>query len=135
MLNFNYLPIHFSIFLILGIIIGHAIDFSMNLLFAVIIVLLLLLIYLKFRAELSYEPPLLFAIITAFLFVNIGVLNIMSKIPRHQKRHYINFIKSENRSVLKIRKLLKPNGTYNKYEANVIELNGQNVLGDVLLSI
>ncbi len=135
MLNFNYLPIHFSIFLILGILVGHTIDFSMNLLLAVIIASLLLLIYLKFRAELSYDPPLLFAIITAFLFINVGVIRMMSKLPRHQKRHYINFINSENRAVLKIRKLLKPNGAYNKYEANVIELNGQNVLGDVILSI
>lgn len=95
----------------------------------------MLLVYLNFKAELSYEPPLLFVIITAFLFVNIGIVGIKSKITQHQKRHYTNFINSENRAVLKIRKLLKPNRTYNKYEANIIELNGQNVLGNVLLSI
>ena len=72
----------------------------------------MLLVYLNFKAELSYEPPLLFAIITAFLFVNIGIVGIKSKIPQHQKGHYTNFINSENRAVLKIRKLLKHTETF-----------------------
>jgi len=119
----------------LGILLGFSLNISMVMLSAAIIISLLLLVYLNFRAKRSYEPPLLFVIITAFLFVNIGVVGVTNRFPQHKKRHYTNFISSENKSILKIRKLLKPNSLFNKYEANVIELNGQNVLGGVLLSI
>ncbi len=134
LLNINYLPVHFSVFLILGIILGFEFSYSMNIVLTIIVISLLLLVYLCFRVELSYEPSLSFVIIAAFLFVNIGILSITSKNPQNQRRHYTKFVNSENNTVLRISKLLKPNRAYNRYEANVIELNGQNVLGKVLLN-
>ena len=135
MLNLNYLPVHFSLFLIIGIILGLEFNFSIEVLLIVMISSLLLLIYLHFKAESSYEPPILFVLITAFLFLNIGILGVKLKIPQNQKKHYTNFIKSENRTVLKISKLLKSNRTQNRYQAKIIELNGQRVSGKVLLTI
>ncbi len=135
MLNLNYLPFHFTIFLILGIFLGTIINFSIDLIFTTIIVSLLLLGYYYFRLILSYKPPLFFVIITAFLFVNIGILGIITKNPKHQRTHYINFFYSRNKSVLKIVKLLKPSRTYNRYEADVIQLNGMKTSGKVLVNI
>ena len=107
----------------------------MDLLFAVIAILLLLLFYSYLKAETSYDPPLLFVIITAFLFVSIGILALKIKDPQYQKEHYKNFMKAENKTILKICKVLKSNKRYNRYEANIIEMNGQNVMGKVLLNV
>ena len=133
MLNINYLPVHFSVFLILGIILGTLFSFLLDLLFAIMTILLVLLFYLYYMAEESYAPPYFFVIITAVLFLNIGILSITSIKPKYQKGHYMNFMKSENRTVLKISKILKNSKVYERYEASIIELNGQNVLGKVLL--
>ena len=135
MLNLNYLPLHFTVFLILGIFLGTVINFSINLIFTTIIVSLLLLAYYYFRSKLSYKAPLLFVLITVFLFVNIGILSIITKDPKYQRAHYINFFYSNNKSVLKIITLLKPSRIYNRYEADVIQLNGKNTSGKVLVYI
>jgi len=63
------------------------------------------------------------------------MLSIRIKDPQQQKEHYTNFMQSESKSVIKICKILKSSKTYNRYEANIIEMNGQNVKGKVLLNI
>lgn len=135
MLNLNYLPLHFTVFLLLGIIFGDIFDFSIDLILTSIITSLLFLIYYYFWSVSSFKPPLFFVIITAFLFVNIGILGITSRDPKYQKTHYIKLIDSENKTVLKIVKVLKHNKAYKRYEANVVQLNGHKTSGRVLINI
>jgi competence protein ComEC len=62
------------------------------------------------------------------------MISIKSRNLQYQKDHYLNFVEVENKSILKISKILRNNKKYNRYEANIIEMNGQNVMGKVLLN-
>ena len=135
MLNLNYLPVHFSLFLTLGIIIGNINDVSIISLLVAGVVTFLFLIYFYFRAERSYKRPIYFVIFTSFLFVNIGILSITIQKPQNQKKHYINHLTAKNRVILRIDKILKPNKFYNRYEAQIIQANNKETIGTVLVNI
>ncbi len=135
MLNFKYLPIHFSPFLIIGIIFGNTFDYTLTTIFIIAILALLFLVYFYFRAELSFNPPKYFVILTAILFLIIGVLSITIQKPQYQKEHYTNHTIIYNHSILRINKILKPNKYYQRFEAEIIQLNKKNTKGKVLVNI
>ncbi|MCF6296366.1 MAG: competence protein ComEC family protein [Flavobacteriaceae bacterium] len=134
MLDLNYLPVHFSLFLILGIIIGYAFNFSLILIFTAALFSFSLLIYFYFKAKSSFKLPLFFMIFTGILFFLIGILSISIQKPQHQKKHYINHIKANNQTILRVEKILKPNLFYQRFEAKVIQMNNPQTKGKVLVN-
>jgi len=135
MLNLKYLPVHFSLFLIIGIIIGYTFNFSLTTIFTAAILALLFLVYLYFKTERSFKPPRYFVIFTAILFLIIGILSITIQKPQHQKKHYTNYLTSDNHSIFRINKILKPNKFYQRFEAEIIQINKKSTKGKVLVNI
>lgn len=135
MLDLKYLPVHFLVFLIIGIVFGYTFDFSLPIISCTTFLFFLVLIYLYFKAKSSFNLPIYFVILTGILFLNIGLLSITIQKPQYQKKHYINHLASNNRLVLKVDKILKSNKYYNRYEAQIIQINNTKTKGKVLVKI
>ncbi len=135
MLNIKFLPLHFTIFLSLGVIFGFYFEFSTVLLFIIVIILVLTLVYLNNRSKQSFEPPLIFAFTTAIVFLIIGIINVQLHFPKNQKNHYSNHYAANSRLILQVRSVLKPSKTYQKYEAEIVQVNSSQTRGIVLLNI
>jgi competence protein ComEC len=131
----NYVPFHFTFFLILGIIFGDTFDIAMHTIFFFSLLNFLGLLFFFFKAEKSFHFPLSFFTFTATLFICIGILGIDLANPKNQKNHYSNFLKERNRSIVRIHKILKPNNYYVKMEAEVLQLDDQCTKGKILLQV
>lgn len=55
--------------------------------------------------------------------------------PKYQKNHYIHIYKLEDQLVLRINKVLKSSEFYQKYEAEIIQVNQIRTIGRVLINI
>lgn len=135
MLQLNYLPIHFTFFLIVGILVGYTFDFSLTVIFLIALVNFSGLIFFFFRADKSFKPPYIFSVFTSTLFILIGVIGMLLTKPEHQKKHYSHFLKKEKSVIISIRKILKSNNYYQKFEAEVISINKNKTKGKVLVNI
>ncbi len=135
MLNLKFLPVQFSFFLILGVLLGFTFEILLLVITITILILFLLLIYFYFKAESSFKAPISFSIFTSIIFVFIGVLRIELQSPKHQKNHYSKYKNSNNELIIKIDKVLKPSKYYNKYEAKIIQLNKRETKGKILINV
>ena len=135
MLNIKFLPLHFTLFLSLGVIFGFYFEFSTVLLFIIVVMLILTLVYLNNRSKQSFEPPLIFTFTTAIIFLIIGIINVQLHFPKNQKHHYSNHYIANSRLILQVRSVLKPSKTYQKYEAEIVQVNSSQTRGIVLLNI
>lgn len=108
---------------------------SLKYIFIVIIILVTVLIYLHIHSKRSFNYPVNFVIITAFIFVSIGFLSMHIQKTRNQKTHYTNHLSNYKKVFLRINKILKPNKYYKRYEADVIQINNEITKGKVNLSI
>lgn len=135
MLKLNYVPFHFTFFLILGIFFGDTFDIPIRTIFFFSLLNFLGLIFFFFKAEKSFHFPLSFFAFTATLFICIGILGINLAKPKNQKNHYSNILKERNSSILRIHKILKPNKYYVKMEAEVLQLDDQCTKGKILLQV
>jgi len=131
----NYIPVHFTFFLILGIILGYAIDFPIWISFVAIIILFLGLVLTFLKAEKSFKFPVEFLGFTSMLFFIIGIISIQLSKPENQKNHYSHFLRDSNNSILRIHKILKPNDYFFKMEAEVLQLDNKKTCGKVLLQL
>ncbi len=135
MLDIEYLPVHFALFLIIGIVTGFYIDIGTLPIFIIIIVLFVCLIYRYLKSINSFQPSFSYTILTGFIFFVFGILIINAQKPQNQKGHYIHLIASENQISFQIRKILKSNNYYDKYEAEVLQINSFNTYGKVLINV
>lgn len=135
MLNLNFLPSHFTLFLVLGIVLGYYFEFTIGILIAAVIITVLGLIYFNYRANSTFKQSGIFAIFTAIGFLFIGIINIQIQNPKSQKTHYINNYTSNKQIVIKIRSILKPSKIYQKYEGQVILIGSIKTKGSILLNI
>jgi len=133
-LNLKFLPVQFSFFLILGIVLGFTFEFSLPVIFIAVFISLVFLIYFYFKAESSFKLPLYFSIFTSVIFLLIGVLRIELQSPKHQKNHYSKFDYSDNKRIVRIDKILKSSKFYDKYEAEVIQVNQIKTKGKILIN-
>jgi len=135
MLDLNYLPVHFSLFLIVGIVFGHFFDIPLTLIFLATILSFLFLIYFNFKANNSFNSPIFFVIFTGILFLNIGIFSIRIQKPPYQDNHYSNHLTKVNQTIFRISKILKPNKFYLRFEAEIIQINDVNTQGRILVNI
>lgn len=134
MLNLKFLPVQFSFFLILGIVLGFLFEISLYMIFIAVLVSFVFLIYFYFKAEISFKSPIYFVFFTSIIFLFIGILRIELQSPKHQKNHYSKTYTSKNKLILKIDKVLKTSKYYNKYEAKVIQVNQNITKGKILIN-
>ena len=97
--------------------------------------LLLLLIWLWERRKL--QQGIFFGILTYSCFFILGYSNYQLRKPEYQNKHYSHLSHSNNSQFiqLKITEILSENSYNHKYEAEMLQLDSQQVTGKVLLSI
>jgi competence protein ComEC len=127
---FKYLPLHFLVFLILGIGIQFYTQiwtFGFTRLGLLILFLIVSLVLLKRNEVVTF--------VALILFFFIGISSVYIQDTRNYKNHYTNFLKQEAKVVLRISKVLKSGFYHDKYVAQVIQINENRARGEVLLNI
>jgi len=135
MLNLKFLPVQFSLFMIVGIVLGYYINMSLNHIFIIALILFSFLSFFYYRAVSSFNLPLFFGLITGVLFVLIGILNITMYKKKNKKKHYTNIYRSDDKMILEIDKRLKTSLFYFKYQARVIQVGDEYTKGKILIQI
>lgn len=126
----KYVPLHFLVFLILGIYLQFYYEIwqygflKLSVVFSVFLVLNILNIKKQLTTITSF-------LIYFFIGVSVTFLND----SRNYKNHYSNFNKEEEQVLLKVTKVLKPGNYYQKYIAEIIGLNQHKTRGEVLLNV
>jgi len=135
----KFVPAQLTIFLILGILTGSYFNFQPTLLVAICSFLILSLSIQYVRSKKQFYPSIIFAVLSFLIFFFIGISSVSYKSQLNLQKHYANSSKfTESKftsSIVKIKKILKPNLFYNKYEAEVLQLNKSKTIGKVLINI
>ena len=126
----KYLPLHFLVFLILGI----GIQFYSQI-WTFGFLKLFLLISLLMVSLISFHNKKGITLISIILFFLIGVSTVYVQDARNFKNHYNRSYKKEAKVVLKISKILKPGFYQDKYVAEVVQVHTAKTSGTVLLNI
>ncbi len=134
MIDLKFLPVHFSISLILGILFGFFFDYSLLLMFVGIIAAAAFFIF-SFKAINAYRPPVLFVFFSGLLLMFYGMLIISRTKPEGDKTHYEHLYKSGSLMRIRLVEELKHNDYYFKYKAEVTGVDHINTSGIILIRI
>ena len=126
----KYVPLHFLVFLILGI----GIQFYTQIWTFGFLKLFLVLLFLAISLFV-FRKKKGSTIIAIILFFSIGVSAVYIQDARNFKNHYSHFYKEETKVVLRISKVLKPGFYQDKYVAEVVQMHTGKTRGAVLLNI
>lgn len=129
----EYLPFHFILCLIFGIIIQFytkiwSYDF---ILFNVTILLILIILYALKRKNTRKS----FSIATLLFFIVIGIYITFANNPKNYANFYYNHFSSNSSATLVIKKTLKSTKYYHKFITEVTQINSKKTTGNVLLNI
>lgn len=126
----SYLPFHFLLFLILGI----CCQFYTNILQFEVATSFYALLFLMFLLWV-FRKKLTFVFLLWTVFFLVGMMLVCIHDRRTYDAYFENHIATDDTSILRIRKVLKPGNYYRKYEAEVVLVNRQKTIGKVLLNI
>lgn len=126
----KYLPLHFLIFLILGI----GIQFYTQIWTFGFLNLLLLILFLVISIVLLWRKKDI-TFVALFLFFIIGVSAVYIQDARNFKNYYSNFSTQDANVILRISKVLKSGFYHDKYIAKVLQINAHKTSGEILLNI
>jgi competence protein ComEC len=127
---FNYVPIHFLLFLILGILTQFYTNFWQ---FGFVQLFLLLLLFLGL---LFLIPSKIVRTLCSFLvFFLIGVSAVFINNKTNYQNHYKSYLNSNAQVTLKVAKILKSGMYAHKFEADVIQVDTLKTKGTILLNI
>jgi competence protein ComEC len=126
----DYLPLHFVLFLILGIVVQFYTRFwhyGFIRLFILGVSISLLLLFFKKRVMTS--------ILSFVIFFFVGISSVYIHNDRNYKNYYKNYVSAKSFATFKVVKVLK-SGFYNdKYVVEVIGIDNQKTRGNVLVNI
>ncbi|MCH3884215.1 ComEC/Rec2 family competence protein [Tenacibaculum aquimarinum] len=129
----KYLPFHFLLCLIIGISIQYYTNGwqfgAQNLGFLTIFFMLILLLFSQLKRK------KIFTLSSWVFFVFIGVLIVYNSDKRNSENYYNIHLEENVTAILTIDKILKPGNYYDKYEAEVSQINEEKTVGKVLLNI
>lgn len=125
-----YLPLHFVVLIIIGIIFQFYTQFwAFGFLNICIILIFLIVLFLCFRNR------ILTTIISLLLFFFVGVFSVYLNDDRNDDTYYNNYLARNSSVVFKVKKVLKSGFYYDKYEVEVTQVNARKSIGKVLLNI
>ncbi len=125
-----YLPLHFVVLIIIGIIFQFYTQFwAFGFLNICIILIFLIVLFLCFRNR------ILTTIISLLLFFFVGVFSVYLNDDRNDDTYYNNYLALNSSVVFKVKKVLKSGFYYDKYEVEVTQVNARKSIGKVLLNI
>jgi competence protein ComEC len=131
---FQYIPLHLSVFLTIGVLIGYYYFIPINLLiiFSVAsITLLIAVLWLnKKRSTLSFTLQTL----SYFTVLVIGITSIRFYDSSQIKTHYSHYVSNGNKLLIQIDKKLKPTVYQDKYYAQILQINAHSCSGKIVLN-
>ena len=126
----NYLPLHFVIGVILGIVMQFYTQFwefsFLKLLFIFALLLLLLM---------RINNKIVRTILTFVLFFMMGVASVFINDCTHYKNYYPLHLKDNSEVILRVSKVLKSSRYHHKYEVEVMQIDRVKTRGKVLLNL
>lgn len=126
----QYVPMHFLVCYILGVLLEHYFSFinnKFNIVFIGICLLTILFLFLKKRKLIS--------LLSFFLFFSIGIISSFINDDKNSSSYYEKYESSNQTIYFRITKILKSTNYYNKFEAKVIQLNHKKTKGKILVNI
>lgn len=129
----NYLPTHFTVCLIVGIVLQfHYTLWCFS--FAQSIVTLTFLFSLIFVLKL-YRKKLFFTITSWFLFVFIGMFMVFLQNDSNKQNYYAKQYSADSLITFKVDKILKSNVYYDTYFGAVMKVGNQPTSGRILVNV
>ena len=129
----RFIPIKLTIFLVLGILLGHYFDFGVQLplLFTIACISFLGVLFYKQTHRKSNS----FGIAALLTTVCIGILSVSLWKPKNKTDHYLNQnLKNEHTWYLKVREVLKPTAYADRYIGLLYRMDDQMVSGKVIIN-
>ena len=134
----NSTLIKLTIYLIIGILLGHYFEIDYRPILWVNCSFIILLGSYLFFIRNSYKRPIQLGVLTFIMFLSLGVLTMTFHKQSNFKNHYTKLNISEGQEVsimFRVREVLKPGNYYNKYVIDLIQINDAIVVGKTLLNI
>ena len=135
----KFIPAQLTFFLIVGILFGNYFSFPPIQLISVIGTLILLFSGVYFYANKQFQTPFFFPVLVFLISFFIGFFAITFKNEMNHKNHYskiAQFSAEEPVSALiAIESVLKSTTYYDKYEAEVFQMDGKKATGKILVNI
>ena len=126
----NYLPLHFVVCVILGIVLQFYTQFwefgFLKLLF-IFVTLLLVLILINSKIAITF--------LSFFLFFMMGIASVFINDTTYYKNYYARYVKDTSNVILKVKKVLKSSMYHHKYEVDVVQIDSAITRGKVLLNL
>ena len=126
----EYLPLHFTVLLILGIVIQFYTQFwcygFTSLLILVASILLLLLIF---------KNRVVTTILSFGIFFFVGVSSVYFNNDRNYNNYYKKYLVKNALVTFKVSKVLKPSTYNDKYEVEVVKIDSKSTIGNILLNV
>ena len=135
----KFIPFQLTIFLVLGILVGKHFIIQPQLITLLNFFAILILAIVYYFENKRYLPSIKFSIAAFLAIFFIGINAIVLGTESNKKNHYSVYIKpSKNqkfKKVITIKKILKPTKFYDKYEAEILQVNNQIALGKILVNL
>jgi len=135
----KFIPVQLTFFLIVGILTGNYFSIQTLHLAVVFGTLMLLFTAAYFYANKQFQTPLLFPVFVFLLSFFIGLGTITFNNQLNNKKHYSNQFQFSDSipaaALISISGVLKSTAYYDKYEAEVYQLNGKKSIGKILVNI
>jgi len=135
----RFIPVQLTFFLIIGILLGNYINFQPIYLAGIGIILCIIFGFVYNYSNKKFQPSIPFLVVVCLTSLLIGISAITFKNQLNNSLHYSNAIEFNEElpltTFIQIKKVLKGNTYYNKYEAAVLELNNIRTTGKILVNI
>ena len=137
LLNFNIIKL--TLCLIVGVVVGHFIDISLNTALYLSLLLLALFTISFIISKKEFQKTIWFGIIGFASMISIGILTTNYHNQKNYSNHYtqqiLKTINTLNTITFRVREVLKPGNYYDKYIIELITLDSKAVSGKSLLNI
>ncbi len=131
----QYIPLHLSLFLVLGVLFGYYNPIPTNIILIYLLVSLGLLGLLFWLNKSYFQYKWIFQLVSYITIFVIGIVNITIQDSSHQNAHYSHYRSNENQILFQIDKVLKPTLYHTKYYARVLQIDSIQCEGEILLNI
>ncbi|NER14788.1 DUF4131 domain-containing protein [Leptobacterium flavescens] len=134
---YNFIIVRITFFYIAGICLGFYSDLNILLLQVLSLSLIFLLGIEWYYSGKRFIQQSLFGLLSYSLIFTIGINRSSLAKDINRKNHYSHFLEKDREAglELKIRKVWKPTAFYDRYEADVLQMNYKKLRGKILMNI
>jgi len=129
----SFLPTHFTICLIVGIVLQfHYKLWQYSFAQTILVTGFFLLLIFLFK---YFKKQFFFTITSWFFFVFVGMFAVFFQNDSHKENYYANYFSADSLITFKVEKVLKSNLYYDKYLGSISKVGSQKTVGTILLNV